>query len=171
MYRRMDDFRTEWTEEAGKTLTVFDAIPDGALGAVVTEGHRDVRRIAWHLVECLIEMPGHMGLQITGREMLDGSFIKEPPTTMAEIRAAYGAASDSLLKAIEGWGDADLEREDSLYGEIWPRGRTLSILLVHQTHHRGQMTVLMRQAGLKVPGVYGPAREDWAAYNMEPPKV
>jgi uncharacterized damage-inducible protein DinB len=30
------------------------------------------------------------------------------------------------------------------------------------------MTVLMRQAGLVVPGVYGPAREEWAAMNMPP---
>jgi hypothetical protein len=28
--------------------------------------------------------------------------------------------------------------------------------------------VLMRQAGLSVPGVYGPAREDWAALGLPP---
>lgn len=50
----------------------------------------------------------------------------------------------------------------------WRRGSTLGRLLVHQTHHRGQMTVLMRQAGLTVPGVYGPAREEWAAFGMPP---
>jgi len=33
------------------------------------------------------------------------------------------------------------------------------------------MTVLMRQAGLRVPGVYGPAHEDWAGMGMEPPEV
>ena len=32
-------------------------------------------------------------------------------------------------------------------------------LINHQNHHRGQMTVLMRQAGLTVPGVYGPAKK------------
>jgi len=31
------------------------------------------------------------------------------------------------------------------------------------------MTVLMRQAGLVVPGVYGPAREEWGQYNMPAP--
>jgi uncharacterized damage-inducible protein DinB len=30
------------------------------------------------------------------------------------------------------------------------------------------MTVLMRQAGLRVPGIYGPAKEDWASMNMPP---
>lgn len=43
-----------------------------------------------------------------------------------------------------------------MYGEIWARGLTLFYLITHQAHHRGQMTVLMRQAGLPVPGIYGP---------------
>jgi uncharacterized damage-inducible protein DinB len=38
----------------------------------------------------------------------------------------------------------------------------------HEIHHRAQMTVLMRQAGLKVPGLYGPAKEEWSQYNMPP---
>ena len=42
----------------------------------------------------------------------------------------------------------------------------LSALIRHEAHHRGQMTVLMRQAGLTVPGVYGPSREEWVAYGM-----
>jgi uncharacterized damage-inducible protein DinB len=33
------------------------------------------------------------------------------------------------------------------------------------------MTVLMRQAGLAVPGMYGPAREDWAKYGMAAPAI
>ena len=48
---------------------------------------------------------------------------------------------------------------------------SLQVLVVHQAHHRGQMTVLMRQAGLTVPGVYGPAREEWTTYGMQPPIV
>jgi hypothetical protein len=31
--------------------------------------------------------------------------------------------------------------------------------------------VLMRQAGVRVPGVYGPAREEWPEYGMQPPAV
>ncbi len=45
------------------------------------------------------------------------------------------------------------------------------ILLLHQTHHRGQMTVLMRQAGLPVAGMYGPTKEDWAKYGMPTPSI
>jgi uncharacterized damage-inducible protein DinB len=42
----------------------------------------------------------------------------------------------------------------------------LSATIRHQTHHRGQLTVLMRQAGLVVPGCYGPSREEWGQYGM-----
>jgi uncharacterized damage-inducible protein DinB len=171
MFRRIDDFLRCWKEESGKTLDVFKAVPDAALDRAVAPGHRDLRRLAWHLVESLIEMPGHLGLEIEGAHLLKGPFIGEPPARMEEIASAYARASASLTRQIEGWTDADLEREDQLYGETWKRGFTLFVLVTHQTHHRAQMTVLMRQAGLVPPGIYGPAKEGWAAYGMDAPAV
>jgi len=53
-----------------------------------------------------------------------------------------------------------------MYGETWKRGMTLLYLMLHQAHHRGQITVLMRQAGLKVTGIYGPAKEEWQTMGM-----
>jgi len=171
MFRRLEDFTTYWKEEATRTLAVFEAIPDGALDTAVAEGHRSLRRMAWHLVESLIEMPGHWGLEIAGKELIKGMAIVDPPATMAEIRAAYQRASDSLLKGLDAWNEATLDAEDDMYGTNWKRGFSLLVLITHQVHHRGQMTVLMRQAGLKVPDIYGPAKEGWVAYGAQPPKV
>lgn len=171
MFRQLHDFQTCWKEENAKTLEIFNAIPDGAMKTTITPEHRDLRRLAWHLVESLIEMPGHCGLKLDGAHLIQGGFIGEPPTTMKEIAATYAAAAASLAEALTAWKDGDLETLDELYGEQWKRGFTLFVLVMHQTHHRGQMTVLMRQAGLKVPGLYGPAKEGWAAYGMEAPKV
>jgi uncharacterized damage-inducible protein DinB len=56
-------------------------------------------------------------------------------------------------------------------GQKKPNGTLLMFLLQHQNHHRGQMTVLMRQAGLTVPGIYGPSKEEWANFGMIPPKM
>jgi len=58
-----------------------------------------------------------------------------------------------------------------MYGYNWKRGYSLFILIIHQTHHLGQMSVLMRQAGLKVPGIYGPSKEEWAQFGMQEPEV
>jgi len=60
--------------------------------------------------------------------------------------------------------------EDEMYGETWPRGRTLSSIAGHQAHHRAQMMVIMRLVGLQVPGVYGPAKEEWQAFGMPAPE-
>jgi len=171
MFRRLDDFRKAWTEEAQHTVAVMENIPDRAMDTSIGKEHRDLQRLAWHLVESAIEMPTQMGLTIPGAELVKGGFIGPPPATMKEIIQTYTEASEALLKGVEGWSDSDLEREDEMYGETWRRGHSLLILLVHQTHHRGQMTVLMRQAGLLVPSIYGPVKEGWSGYGVEPPKV
>ena len=93
-------------------------------------------------------------------------------STADEIKKAYATASKEMLDAIKSsWDDAGLQIEDEMYGEKWKRGVTLAILIHHEVHHRGQMTVLMRQAGLLVPGFYGPAKEEWSNYGGQPPEV
>ena len=94
------------------------------------------------------------------------------PGTAEEIRAAYDAAASSLFEQITGsWNDDTLGTEDEMYGETWKRGLTVKVLIDHEVHHRGQMTVLMRQAGLKVPGVYGPSMEEWEQFGMKKPEI
>jgi uncharacterized damage-inducible protein DinB len=93
------------------------------------------------------------------------------PSTAKEIVSEYKSASDGLIKEIqEKWNDNTLSIEDEItgQGERWTRGKTLGALVTHQIHHRAQLTIVMRLAGLKVPGVYGPAKEEWVNYGMQP---
>ncbi len=61
-----------------------------------------------------------------------------------------------MLNAVKKeWRDESLLEDVNLYGQDWKKGKVLSVLVNHQTHHRGQLTVIMRLAGLIVPGVYG----------------
>ena len=94
------------------------------------------------------------------------------PASAAEIAGAYHSTNEAMVAAMkEQWTDESLAELKEMYGEQWAIGKVLGILTAHQTHHRGQMTVLMRQAGLHVPGVYGPSREEWAAFGGEAPVV
>ena len=70
MFRRLDDFRKAWTEEAKFTVSVLEAIPDRAMGTAIGREHRDLRRLAWHLVESAIEMPSRLGLAMPGAVMV-----------------------------------------------------------------------------------------------------
>jgi uncharacterized damage-inducible protein DinB len=166
MFRRVSDFLKAWEQESGSTLKVLRALTDDSLAQAVTSDDRTLGRLAWHLATT----PGEM-LERTGSKLAGPTHDSAPPSSAAPIVAAYGAAAKAVADAVGAWTDATLEVEDEMYGESWPRGLTLQALIVHQAHHRGQMTVLMRQAGLGVPGVYGPSREEWTAYGMQPPAV
>lgn len=167
MIRTIDDFVTLWKQESAETQRVLDAITDASLSRPVSDDHRTLGRIAWHIAGTVKEMMDRTGLHVEG----PAEHAPVPGSAKA-IQQAYATSSKSLLEEIaKHWTDASLARKDEMYGEQWTRGTTLRILVLHQVHHRGQATVLMRQAGLRVPGVYGPAREDWAQWQMQPPAI
>ncbi|HTL99479.1 MAG TPA: DinB family protein [Holophagaceae bacterium] len=167
MYRRIEDFRNHWQEEVVDTLKVIDAIPDAKLGQAVSPEHRDLRRLAAHLATAIVGLPADMGLKVEGPQESDA-----PAASVKGLREAYAKAAQSLLDALGAWTDADLEKEDTMFGHLlWKRGYSLQALEMHQAHHRGQMTVLLRQAGLPVPEFYGPTKEGWAAMGMLAPAV
>ncbi len=167
MFTKIEDFLTLWGHEASSTQKILDTLTDSSLAQEVSPEDRTLGRIAWHITTTLHEMLSRTGLTFEAAE--HDSVV---PTSAKDIADQYRHASESMISAIkEQWTDASLLEVKEMYGEQWANGLTLSILISHQTHHRGQMTVLMRQAGLKVPGVYGPSRDEWAEYGMEAPSV
>jgi uncharacterized damage-inducible protein DinB len=166
MFRRVQDFLDTWAHERDSTLKILGALTDGSLAQAVTTDHRTLGRLAWHLATTPAEMMERTGLTVGGP-----AHEASPPKAAAAIAAIYENASRAVADGVARWTDSTLEVEDEMYGEKWARGMTLMALVVHQAHHRGQMTVLMRQAGLEVPGVYGPSRDEWAKMGMQPPRT
>jgi uncharacterized damage-inducible protein DinB len=167
MLRTSADFTALWKHESGETQKVLDTLTDASLAQSVANDHRTLGRVAWHITGSIKEMMEKTGLHVQGP-----AENAPVPSSAKTIAQTYAKSSQSLLDEIrKHWTDASLAQKDSMYGEEWARGTTLQVLVLHQVHHRGQATVLMRQAGLRVPGVYGPAREDWAAMHMEPPAI
>ena len=164
MFRKVEDFTTQYQKEFEGTLKLLRALTDESLDQRVYPEGRSLGRLAWHITQSIPEMGNRTGLAIEGPEE-----HAPVPTSATEIVGAYERAATSLQQQVrEHWTDEDLARTCDMYGEPWVNGLTLEIVIRHEAHHRGQMVVLMRQAGLKVPGVYGPAREEWVAYGMQP---
>ncbi|MCU1290686.1 MAG: DinB [Acidobacteria bacterium] len=162
MYRKIEDFQKDWAYESEATLKLINALTDESLSQKVTNEGRSLGFLAWHLATTLSEMFGHAGLSIDGP-----AHDSEMPASVAEIASGYAKGSQSLSETLaQNWSDGQLEDELPMYGEQWKKGVILYALICHQAHHRGQITVLMRQAGLKVPGIYGPAREEWEAMGI-----
>jgi uncharacterized damage-inducible protein DinB len=162
MYRKVSDFLDDWKNESEMTLCIFKNLTDASLTQRVTQTGRSLGFLAWHITLTPREMLERAGL------VIDSPVTHAPvPHTVNEIIKTYEKVSASVTEIIgEKWKDEFLAEKTLMYGEMWAKGVTLSVLIRHQTHHRGQMTVLMRQAGLTVPGAYGPAREEWAAFGM-----
>ena len=162
MFRKIEDFVDEWHHERTDTLRLLRSLTDASLSTRVTDEGRSLGRLAWHVALSVAEILSHAGLPIE-------SLSQEAPVpaTASAIADRYeldSAAAEAALRIR--WHDSMLDKEVPMYGELWRRGKVLSVLIRHQSHHRGQMTVLMRQAGLPVIGVYGPAREEWSALGM-----
>lgn len=167
MFQNLNDFTASWKYEREATEKVLAALTDASLGQAINHDHRTIGRIAWHIIQTAPEMLEKTGLTVEGPP-----YESPAPTSAADILAAYRKTADSVESQIAAaWTDESLQVEDDMYGERWKRGYTLFCLIIHQSHHRGQLTVLMRQAGLPVPGVYGPAKEEWAGMGMAAPQV
>jgi len=165
--RSIEDFRKAWSKESATTMKVFGEIKDPQINQAIAEGHRTLGRIAWHIAQTIPEMAGHTGLRI------NGPALNSPlPKSMETIKKGYETAASSLLEQVtKNWKDETLAVEDDMYGGKWSRGATLTAIILHEVHHRGQMTVLMRQAGLKVTGIYGPSKEEWNQFGMQAPAI
>jgi uncharacterized damage-inducible protein DinB len=161
VFRRIDDFAPQWRHESESTLRVMKSLTDGSLAQPIVPGGRTLGFLAWHITGALSVMTEQLGLAVPrpgGAEM---------PGRAADIATAYERTARAVLDAVKsGWTDEKLTEALPFYGRQVPAGVALEIIIRHQTHHRGQMTVLMRQAGVPVPGVYGPSKEEWAALGM-----
>jgi len=161
MFTTISDFKTAFTYEYETTLKVFKNITNETLLLKPNDNIRSMQRLVWHITITLGEMLGKAGLTIDCPE--------EHAAPLNDINAichAYETAAKSVLKEVDNWSDADLQEEVDMYGEKWKKGIILTVLIKHEAHHRGQLTVLMRLNGLLVPGIYGPSKEEWAAWNM-----
>lgn len=162
MYRSIKDFVNDWTYESESTLKLFAELTEQSLNEKPHNDVRSIGRLAWHITLTIAEMMNRTGLKVVGP-----AEDAPVPNSAKEIYDTYKSCSDSLIDLIQKqWADESLFLEDDMYGEMWAKGKTLGVLVTHQIHHRGQLTVLMRQAGLKVIGIYGPAKEEWSNYGM-----
>lgn len=151
MYRTVNDFLNDWSVSAQGTQKVLRALTDDKLGQAIVEGHNT---LGW-LANSPVFFMWQVGLRVdrVGDE-------KEIPTRAADIVNAYAKVAEDVKREVEQQlTDEKMVESIETFAGTMPRGAMLRTFIDHQTHHRGQMTVLLRQAGLPVPGVMGPTKE------------
>ncbi|MFJ7405942.1 MULTISPECIES: DinB family protein [unclassified Lysinibacillus] len=154
MYRQVEDFLSEWSIAAEGTAKVLKAMTDETLNQSIVEGHNSLGWLGWHLVGAAGYFSYLVGLKVPMIRKED-----PVPATATEIVATYETTANSIKEEAAKLSNEDLLEEVNGFKGPITRGALLRALIDHQTHHRGQMTVLLRQAGLPVPGVLGPTKE------------
>ena len=155
MYRTVNDFLADCSVATKGTLQALEALTDDKLGQAITEGHNTLGWLGWHLAGSPIFFGGQLGLNV-----VPVGDMRTVPAHASEIVDGYRKITENITNEVkQNLTDENIvENVDSAFGSI-PRGALLRSMIDHQTHHRGQMTVLLRQAGLPVPGVMGPTKE------------
>ena len=149
------------------TQNVLNGLTDESLKQQVYPEGRTLGRIAWHFITNIPDYLSHFGFKIDGIENAESA-----PTSAKEIAETFQKVSSHAAQIIEQqWTDKSLAQIQEAFGRQESNSQILMGLIKHIVHHRGQITVLMRQAGLKPFGVYGPSKEDWIHLGVENPPL
>ncbi|UOQ45775.1 DinB family protein [Halobacillus salinarum] len=167
MYVTIADFIREWNKEMALTQKVLEGLTDDSLKQRVYPEGRTLGRIAWHFTTNIPEYLAHFGLNINGVEN-----VNSVPNSAKEIAETFKRISSYASQVIEQqWTDDSLKEVQNAFGREESNAQILMGLIKHIIHHRGQVTILIRQAGIKPFGVYGPPKEDWIHLGVENPPL
>ncbi|PKG23979.1 DinB family protein [Niallia nealsonii] len=167
MYVTIADFIREWNWEARLTQQLLEDLTDDSLKQKVYPEGRTLGRIVWHFTTNIPEYLAHFGLKVN-----QAKNSADVPTSAKEIAETFKYISSYIAKAIEQqWTDESLKEVQIAFGREETNAQILMGLIKHIVHHRGQATVLMRQAGIKPFGVYGAPKEDWIHLGAENPPL
>jgi len=149
----------DFDQEIPYTTKLLAAVPDDKLDWKPHEKSMSLGQLAGHLAECPMWVGSMMEDEMDFANM--GDYQPYVPTTSAEAIATFEKNNAALYDALKGREDAFLETEWTMRkGDQvlmkQPRHEVIrSVLLHHQAHHRGQLTVYLRLLDVPVPATYG----------------
>ena len=164
---KMADWILDQVEQEGpRTRRVLERVPEGRDDWKPHAKSMPLGQLA-HLVAT---MPSWVGF-IVNQDQLDvappggGNAGPKPPRTRAELLAAHDKAVAEAREVLHKSTDEHLMKPWRLLagGKVVseaPRYEVLRDTLMHQSHHRGQLTVYLRLNEAPVPSVYGPTADD-----------
>jgi uncharacterized damage-inducible protein DinB len=152
----------ELEQEAHTTKRVLERVPQAHLGWKPHEKSMTLGQLALHIAI----VPGGVAEVAAQPEIQVPPFNAPQPATASELvptleesvkkaRAVLGGMTDAAMTAT--WRVLDGDREVMALPRI---AFLRSIMLNHWYHHRGQLSVYLRQLNVPVPSIYGPSADE-----------
>jgi uncharacterized damage-inducible protein DinB len=159
----IDGMLQELEQEAQTTRRVLERVPDNKLAWRPHPKARTLGELAMHVAI----VPGAVAEMIAGPSPAQVPQFKDPvaksssefiPTleqSIAKAKAALGDMDDAALMAT--WRMMQGERELFAVPRV---GLLRAIMLNHWYHHRGQLSVYLKELDVPIPSIYGPSADE-----------
>lgn len=162
---KIEDLLQELEQEAPATRRVLERVPDKQLDWKPHEKSMTLGQLAMHVAN----LPGAIAEISTNKSFDVKTPIPRPgATSTSQVLALFDESIARAKVILSRMSDDQLATPWSMMNgsqELWsiPRGAFLrSVMLNHWYHHRGQLTVYLRQTGALVPAVYGDSADEKA---------
>ena len=153
----------ELDQEAQTTRRVLERVPEDKLAWRPHQKSRTLGELALHVAM----VPGAVAELISSPSPAQAPTFTDPsPNSASELIPALDQSIGRAKRALSGMDDAALMSTWRLMqGErellAVPRVALLrSIMLNHWYHHRGQLSVYLRELDVLVPSIYGPSADE-----------
>jgi len=158
-----DELLQELEQEAHTTRRVLGRVPEDQLGWRPHEKSMTLGQLAMHVAS----IPGAIAeLSMHPTFDVKTEIPRPAATSVAELLARLDesvAQAKAILREMDDaallspWRMVDGDQEVAVISRA---ALLRSIMLNHWYHHRGQLTVYLRQTGSLVPAIYGPSADE-----------
>ena len=159
----IDGMLQELEQEAATTRRVLERVPDNQLGWRPHEKARTLGELALHIAI----VPGGVAELVASQSTAQVPDFADPqPKSASELIPALDESIAKAKKVLGRMDDATLLSTWRLMDgerEVFaiPRVAMLrSIMLNHWYHHRGQLSVYLRELDVPIPSIYGPSADE-----------
>jgi uncharacterized damage-inducible protein DinB len=158
----IDGMLMELEQEAKTTRRVLERVPGNQLGWKPHKKARTLGELALHVAST----PGAVATLASQSEIQAPDFRDQVPTSAAELIPALDESVATAKRLLGGMDDAMLNgtwrmKRNGQDVMAIPRVALLrSIMLNHWYHHRGQLSVYLRELGVPIPSIYGPSADE-----------
>jgi uncharacterized damage-inducible protein DinB len=159
----IDGLLQELELEAHTTRRVLERVPDNKLTWRPHQKARTLGELALHVAS----VPGAVAEFVAAPSPVQAPQFSDPsPKSAAELIPALDESIGKAKKALGGMDDATVMATwRMMHGDrellALPRVAMLrSIMLNHWYHHRGQLSVYLKELDVPIPSIYGPSADE-----------
>ena len=159
----IDAMLQELEQEAQTTRRVLERVPDDKLKWRPHEKARTLGELALHVAM----VPGSVAGFVAAESPVQAPQFTDPsPKQASELVPALEESIAKAKKLLGGMDDAALNATwRMMQGDrelmAIPRVAMLrSVMLNHWYHHRGQLSVYLRELDIPIPSIYGPSADE-----------